>query len=400
MMGTKTVAALAGCFLLVATCGCAEDTASAAPQPSGTAEQLLGEMAKAYQAAPAFTDEMQVELRAGTARRSDVRRLAAGSGADARMVIDGFEFTAVDDRLFVVREDRPTKYFATPLEGGLLGTFRGVTGGMPLPVPQFALRFGSATEDYVQSFGMQLAANLKVAGRERVTREGRSLEQLAFTADGGMTIKALVDPETKFLQRVEMAAGRMSFTASMSPKRLDRLARPISFDPEGRRRVDSLQDVMMIGKGDAAPDFTLPTLDGETVTLSDHRGSLVVVDFWATWCGPCRLGLPKLQQFDDWARQEGLDVAGLPVNVGERVRTNEDKKNLVQKYWKSQGFRMKTLMDYDNSTAMAFEIGPIPHTVVVGPDGIIRHVEVGFRPALNDELKAMARELENSGSDS
>jgi thiol-disulfide isomerase/thioredoxin len=403
MMGTRIVTALVGCVLLGAIRGCAEDTASAAPEPALTGDQLLREMAKAYQSAPAFTDEMRVELTFGAARRSDVRNLAAGPGASARVVIDGFEFTAVDEQVFIVRAGRPGKYFVTPLVGNLPNTFGGLTGGKPLPVPQLALRFGRGPEDYLQSFGMQMALNLTLAGLETVTREGRSLEQLQFTADGGTTIRALVDPETLFLdrlelERVERNGSRVTMTASMSPKRLDRLPQPISFDIEGRRVVETLQDVMMLGKGDAAPDFTLPTLDGEQVTLSDHRGSLVVVDFWATWCRPCRMGLPRLQQFDDWARQEGLAVEVIPVNVGERLPTNEAKKQAVGKFWKSQGFAMKTLMDYDNSTAMAFEVGPIPHTVVVGPDGIVRHVEVGFRPALTDELKAMARELNIPGS--
>ncbi|MHC4767882.1 MAG: peroxiredoxin family protein [Planctomycetota bacterium] len=402
-MRTKIIAALAGCVLLGAIWGCAEDSASAAGESPPSGEQLLREMAKAYQSAPAFTDEMRVELRAGAARRSDVRNLAAGPGTTAQVVMDGFEFTAVDEQVFVVRADRPGKYFVTPLVGNLANTFGGLTGGLPLPVPQLALRSGRGPEDYLQSFGMQAALNLKLAGRETVTREGRSLEQLQFTGDGGATVKALVDPETMFLERLELErvernGSRMTMTASMSPKRLDRLPQPISFDPEGRRAVETLQDVMKLGRGDPAPDFTLPTLDGERVTLSDHRGSLVVVDFWATWCRPCRLGLPRLQQLDDWARQEGLAVEVIPVNVAERQRNNEAKKGIVEKYWKSQRFTMKTVVDYDNSTAMAFEVGPIPHTVVVGPDGIIRHVEVGFRPALTDELKAMARELDTPGS--
>jgi len=402
-MGTRIVAALAACVLSGAIEGCAEDSASAAPEPALTGEQLLREMAEAYRSAPAFTDEIRFELRVGAARQTDVRNLAAGPGASAQLVIDGFEFTAVDEQVFVVRAGRPGKYFVTPLVGNLPRTFEGLTGGTPLPVPQLALRFGRGPEDYLQSFGMQAAVNVKLAGRETVTREGRSLEQLQFTGDGGATVRALVDPETMFLERLELErvernGRRMTMTASMSPKRLDRLPRPISFDPEGRRLVETLQDVMMLGKGDAAPDFTLPTLDGEQVTLSDHRGSLVVVDFWATWCRPCRMGLPRLQQFADWARQEGLAVEVIPVNVGERQPNNDAKKQAVGKFWKSQNFTMKTLMDYDNSTAMAFEVGPIPHTVVVGPDGIVRHVEVGFRPALTDELKAMTRKLNTSGS--
>jgi peroxiredoxin len=219
------------------------------------------------------------------------------------------------------------------------------------------------------------------------------VEQLRFTGDAGATVKALVDPQTRFLERLEVVAGRMVVTASMDPKRLDRLPEGVSFETVGRRKVERLQDVLMLSKGDPAPDFTLPTLEGERVTLSEHRGSMVVLDFWATWCMPCKLGLPKIQQFGNWARQEGLAVEVIPVNTAERQPGKDAKKQVVQQYWNRQGFTMQTLMDYDNATARAYDVGPIPHTVVVGPDGIIEHVEVGFRPNLADRLRQMAQEL-------
>jgi thiol-disulfide isomerase/thioredoxin len=120
---------------------------------------------------------------------------------------------------------------------------------------------------------------------------------------------------------------------------------------------------------------------------------MVVLDFWATWCGPCRLALPRLQKFRDWARAADLAIEVFPVNIAERLPTAEAKRAHVEKYWTRQGYTMDTLMDYDNSAATAFEIGPIPHSVVVGPDGTIAHIEVGFKPDFAERLKRMAREL-------
>jgi hypothetical protein len=101
--------------------------------------------------------------------------------------------------------------------------------------------------------------------------------------------------------------------------------------------------------------------------------------------------LPKLQQFQDWARAEGLVVEVLPVNLGERVSGRENIKRKVAAFWRSGGYAMKTLVDYENAMALAFDVGPIPHTVVVGPDGVIRHVKTGFHPGLAEELKQVAR---------
>jgi thiol-disulfide isomerase/thioredoxin len=396
MMGSVIRAVSAGCLLLAACFACADDSASASAadgSPQG-GEQLLREVAGAYQAAPAFIDEIRIEIRHGKTDQTVLRSLAAGSGSDVRLAMDGFVFTVVDEQLFVVRSDRPSKYFATPLEGSFLDTFRGMTRGAPLPIPQLALRYGRGPEDYLPTFGMQVAANLKLAGRDTATYGGRSLEQLRLTGDAGATVKVLVDPQSMFIERIEAVAGGVTLTASMSPRRLDRLPEAIGFETAERRRVATLAQVISIGKGDPAPDFTLPTLGGERVTLGDHRGSMVVVDFWATWCGPCRRGLPRLQQFQDWARAEGLAIEVVPVNIGEKVRTHEDKKKLVQQYWSSRGFTMKTLMDYDNTMAAPYEIGPLPHSVVVGLDGTIEHVQVGFLPTMTDHLKQLARELE------
>ena len=131
----------------------------------------------------------------------------------------------------------------------------------------------------------------------------------------------------------------------------------------------------------------MPTLDGDTIALQQLRGSVVVLDFWATWCGPCRLGLPKLQEFSYWAKRQNLDIEVFAIDTRERQPNNQKKLELVNQFWRSKRFTMPTLMDYDNKVATAYEVGGIPHTVVIGPDGRIVAVHIGFNPNMAELLK-------------
>jgi peroxiredoxin len=397
-MSLKFTGVLAGIVVLVAVAACAEPPVAA--QGPRTPQQLLADVVKAYQDAPALTDEIRVEMRVGANAQTTERRFAAGPGADARLVLDGFVFTAVDGTLSAYRQDLPEKYFQTPLQGNLAQTYLQLTGGMPLPVPQLAMRTAETPEDYLPSLGMMVAANMAPASGETPEGTDPDLEVIPLAGDNGATGAIFVDPRTNFMKRMEVRAGGVTLVSTMNPKRLEALPEPIAFDASGRRRVDSMQAVAQLGAGDPAPDFTLPTLDGDPVSLQDYHGSLVVLDFWATWCGPCRMALPRLQQFQNWARTEGLPVQVLPVNVGERTRGKENIRRNVAAFWKSGGFTMPTLVDYESSVAVSYGVGPIPHTVVVGPDGIIRHVETGFHPNFAEQLKALARRhaTERTGS--
>jgi thiol-disulfide isomerase/thioredoxin len=123
--------------------------------------------------------------------------------------------------------------------------------------------------------------------------------------------------------------------------------------------------------GKPAPDFTLTGLDGKEQTLSKMKGSVVVLDFWATWCPPCRESLPHLDALDKELGPKGLKVYA--VNL-------QEEKTKVEDYIKKNNLSFKVLLDTQGKVAMEYKANAIPQTVVVAKDGTVKKVFVGFGP--------------------
>jgi thiol-disulfide isomerase/thioredoxin len=143
-------------------------------------------------------------------------------------------------------------------------------------------------------------------------------------------------------------------------------------------------------EGKASPDFSLKTLDGKNVTLSEMKGKVVVVDFWATWCPPCRKSLPHLQKMsaDKELADKGLVVWA--VNARE-------KSDVVQKFLTDNKYTFAVPMDL-GKTMTQYKIAGIPTTVIVGRDGKVRKVFVGFGDGsegpMDEAVKAALAEKE------
>jgi len=156
-----------------------------------------------------------------------------------------------------------------------------------------------------------------------------------------------------------VAAGLLTAAAVLALSALP--ARPV-------RAEDDPDASSLTGK--PAPDFTLKTLDGKTVKLADLKGSVVVLDFWATWCPPCRKSLPNLSAIsqDPQYAREGLKVFAVDL------RENADR---VQEFLKQNDLKLTAGID-TGPIARAYLVSSIPTTVVIGRDGKVRNVFVGF----------------------
>ena len=135
----------------------------------------------------------------------------------------------------------------------------------------------------------------------------------------------------------------------------------------------------------AAPDFTLKDLNGDNVSLKKYRGKIVLLDFWATWCPPCRLSIPELVELQKKYRGEGVVVLGISMDDPEMF---PDKYILAFK----EAFKMnytilradqKVAMDYFGTANMA-----IPTLFVINREGKLTDKIVGYAPgAVENSLK-------------
>jgi len=120
--------------------------------------------------------------------------------------------------------------------------------------------------------------------------------------------------------------------------------------------------------GQPAPDFQYQDADGQSVSLSDFRGKPVLINFWATWCSPCRIEIPYiLQVYDKWS-DNGLML--LTINNGESA-------SQVGEFMQSQGLSFPVLLDIRGSIVQSYNIVGLPTTFFIDKDGIIQYVKVG-----------------------
>ncbi|HEX77911.1 MAG TPA: TlpA family protein disulfide reductase [Dehalococcoidia bacterium] len=120
--------------------------------------------------------------------------------------------------------------------------------------------------------------------------------------------------------------------------------------------------------GALAPDFQLPLLGGGTITLSELRGLPVLLNFWATWCGPCRSEMPYFEAAHKEFGGEGLVV--LAVNVGE-------PEAIARAWMTSNGFTFMVALDSEREVAKQYRIFGLPTNFLIGRDGVIRFARPG-----------------------
>lgn len=122
-----------------------------------------------------------------------------------------------------------------------------------------------------------------------------------------------------------------------------------------------------------APDFTLTSLEGESVALSDHQGQAVMINFWATWCPPCLAELPLIESF---AESHAEKLVVLAVNAGE-------EKASVLNFVNEFGYDLQFILDPTNSLASQYKVRGLPTSVFIDQQGMIQGMHIGV---LNESL--------------
>jgi peroxiredoxin len=133
-----------------------------------------------------------------------------------------------------------------------------------------------------------------------------------------------------------------------------------------------------------APDFTLRAMDGTNVRLQEQRGRVVLINFWATWCGPCRQEMPLLNKLYEKYRSSGFVLLG--VNVDDDPRNAEA---LAAKL----GVTFPVLLDSAKAVSKSYDLKSMPSTVLIDRDGQVRHLQRGYQDGYVDNYEKQVRAL-------
>jgi len=135
---------------------------------------------------------------------------------------------------------------------------------------------------------------------------------------------------------------------------------------------------------EAAPDFTLKSASGSNLKLSEFRGEVVLVNFWASWCGPCRQEMPLLNELHEQYRDLGFTVLG--VNVEEDARK-------ARELLEEAPVSFPVLFDSDSVVSREYDVVAMPSTVLVDRNGKLRYLHKGYKPGLEAVYQQQIRDL-------
>ena len=139
-----------------------------------------------------------------------------------------------------------------------------------------------------------------------------------------------------------------------------------------------------IAPSSPAPDFTLRSLEGPNLRLKEQRGKVVLLNFWATWCGPCREEMPQLNKLYDKYRASGFTLLG--VNVDEDSRNAAGIAGQL-------GVKFPVLFDSDKQVSKLYDLSAMPSTVLIDRDGKVRFLHRGYRTGTETEYDQQIRTL-------
>ena len=136
------------------------------------------------------------------------------------------------------------------------------------------------------------------------------------------------------------------------------------------------------GTGQPVPDFTLKDIHGNTMKMSDLKGKVVILDFWATWCAPCKVEIPWFIDMYDRYKQQGLEVVGVAM---------DDEQGDVKPFAEKHGMNYRVLLGNDNVATQFGGIFGLPTTYIIGRDGKIdsKHMGLVSRDTFEQAVKKL-----------
>ena len=356
---------------------------------------------KAYQAAPEMTDRASITVRMPDGEQNETIEMAFGKGNDMDVRMGSLQITAVGDSVYFVPDQPADKYLTKKISTNAHATLGELLPGFSLPAPDLALRQPLPGRPVVEAFALGGMEGMAVKG----FRERNGMQEVLIGTNGADGVVSL-DPKSSMVKGVSVvftpeglpAEFKIGFDVALNPV-LGAPKAPIAFNAGSRKAAAGVEELFAapseaeepaeetkVKVGDVAPVSMLETLDGKTIDLASMKGKVVVIDFWATWCGPCRKGLPLLQKFADDMKSNDKVVV-LPVNVWEQEK-GEALRKKVGEWWEKQKYTMQVALDPEAKLIEQYGFKGIPACIVIGPDGKLVSSHMGYSAKMGETLAA------------
>ena len=148
-----------------------------------------------------------------------------------------------------------------------------------------------------------------------------------------------------------------------------------------------LGEEVSLQQGEPAPNFTLHNLQGEALTLEQLKGKKVILNFWATWCGPCKKEMPHLQKYyEQYAKEQNVEI------VGVNLTYTRDQEEAIAQFIKSHELTFPIVLEKTEEVARQYEILTIPSTFMLDTEGNIQRQIIG--PLNTESLVAYMQEID------
>ncbi|MFP4145181.1 MAG: redoxin domain-containing protein [Phycisphaeraceae bacterium] len=396
-------------------------------------QQLLDEIAQAYQQADTYQAQLEftAQQRQGGWRIEQSGDFTVAYDAEPmQLLIDRPDFrTVVKDQTLYLRGGQfPGRYLEAAIQTPL--TIEGLIQAAPMiqqpPLPDVIFLLAEDPAAALQ------ATEVTVADPP----EGQQGDALSVTTPMGEMV-LVVDPESRLIQHARISADAQAMGGQAGDEMAmlydyqvqthnESLPEDLfEFDPQDDQAVTSLQELLMDpqqgqpdqpgqpGQPDQqgqqgqqgqqqpqgaealenqiAPDLTLSTLDDGEFSLARAEDEVIVLDFWATWCGPCRQAMPQLQNVRDWAQEEGKSVGIYAVNI-------QEEPDQIRNFLEEMNLDLPVLLDRTGEVAQRYRANAIPQTVIIS-EGTVQEVHVGLIPNYEQTLKEEITALLEAGDE-
>ena len=363
------------------------------------ATELLSKVHEAYKNARAIKEEVTLTMPAflpGEEPETMTIKTMIDSKSGKIIAEEQMNITWVNGKLYIVMEGIDDAYVEQEAKSFSVG-LSDAAGGEGMPgLWTIALRENDNVDDWVSAFSLGMPGASVEGLEEQANDDGSTTNVVTLKTMMG-TVSVSISDEYKVenvLMTIEQPGMPAMELTAVSNVEFTKDIPTVSFKAGNREKFASMDDLFASledgggfdddgddaghgsgeeksDSGKAAPDFTLAALDGSgDITLSALKGNVVVLDFWATWCAPCKKGLPSLNEFDAWAQKEGLNVKVYAVNVWERGKTDSANQKTVESFWSANKYKTAVLMG-SRAVAENYGVTAIPTTIVIGADGSI-----------------------------